>query len=261
MLLEALETTIAGLTVSDLPTDVEGIARQLGISQVLRRPISMDAMLVPTRGGYTAVLKESHSTLRQRFSLAHEAAHTILHKRAESEVEFRWRVDKEEARCNELAAQILMPKHLFTQMMNKLGSSVASVPKLASSFQVSTESAAIRLTDFLPFPAVLSKWKPDSRQPLVLTHGWSRANEQCRPYRFGLPRGNKARRVRTEGPNLAFQSAGVVRTEEPLFVTRRSKSGDDCKWATFPTESMAFGSGEYRYVLSLSHVGKDSFTL
>ena len=131
---------------------------------------------------------------------------------------------------------------------------MAAVPKLARVFDSSIESTAIRLTDFLPFPAVLSKWSANSDQ---LTHSWSHANGRCRPYRYGMPKGNKAKDVGESGPIRAFKSSDVVRTEEPLMRSQNSLVGERYRWMTFPTESLAIGPQENSSVLSLSYVGKD----
>ena len=139
------------------------------------------------------------------------------------------------------------------QQMKQLALDLTSIQRLARTFDTSVESTAIRFTDFLPFPAVLSKWSVASGQ---LTHSWSHSNSRCRPFRYGMPKGNKAKDLSESGPQRAFRSSNIVRTAEPLMRSQNSMKGERYRWVKFPTESLAIGPQDNRYVLSLSRVGE-----
>ena len=144
-----------------------------------------------------------------------------------------------------------MPEEQFREHMERLGLELSSVLKLKRIFDTSFESTAIRFADFLPFPAVLSKWSVVSGQ---LTHSWSRSNGRCRPFKYGMPKGNKAKDLSESGPQRAFRSSDVVRTSEPMLRSQNSLKGERYRWMKLPTESLAIGPQEYRYVLALSRI-------
>ncbi|MBF8268239.1 MAG: Peptidase protein [Dehalococcoidia bacterium] len=169
---------------------------------------------------------------------------------------------KVEKVCDRLAAEILMPEDTFRRHMEETVMTLASVQRLAQIFETSVQSAAIRFVDFLPFPAVLTIWKQSGTEELFLKPGWTHRNTHCRPYTYGIQKNKEARYI---GPYQAFSSIRPIQTEETLTRTWREnivgsfpdrRSVDRLKRSTFPTESMAFGSGQNRYVLSLSYVGE-----
>ena len=211
-------------------------------------------MVLPKGSGYKVILNSNSIAVRARFSWAHELGHIILQSGSLARPQFRGArpSHKEvEALCDKIAAEILMPEELFLHHMSQQENSLAAVPKLSQVFDSSILSTAIRFTDLLPMPTVLSVWKADSNQ---LKFSWPHANARCRPYRYGIPKGTRAEETGWTGPHMAFRSAEVVRSEEPLLMTRRSREGESHKWQSFPTESMGVGSYENRYVLSLSYV-------
>ncbi len=237
------------------PTDLAKFGEALGVVEVERKELKVDGMVLPKGSGYKVILN-SNKAARSRFSWAHELGHIIVQSGSLAKPQFRGAPPSHkqlERLCDKIAAEILMPEEQLRQHMKHLGFYLAAIPKIARVFDSSIESTAIRFTDFLPFPAVLSKWSANLDQ---LTHSWSHANGRCRPYRYGLPKGNKAKDVGESGPLQAFSSSDVVRTEEPLMRSQNSLGGEKYRWMKFPTESLAIGQQEYRYVLSLSHVGE-----
>ena len=270
MLSEATREKLAA--TSGPPTNLEEFGKQWGVVEVEWKDLNVkgsdlpkaaygraaanlavvDGMVLPKDSGYKIVLNSNRA--RSRFSWAHEIGHIIV--QSDPSVLARFGHEKLshkslEKLCDKIAAEILMPEELFLQHMYQQGLSLANVPYLASVFDSSMLSTALRFTDLLPFPAVLSVWETVSNH---LTYSWPHENHLCRPCRFGIPKGTRAKGTGWTGPHMAFKSSNVVPTEEPFLMTRRSRGGESHKWQSFPTESVGVGSYENRYVLSLSYV-------
>ena len=247
------ETRERLFAASGPPTDLAKFGESLGVVEVERKELKVDGMVLPKGSGYKVILN-SNRAAKSSFSLAHELAHIIIQSGALAKAQFRGatRSHKQlENLCDKIAAEILMPEEQFRDHMDRLGLELSNVPNLKRIFDTSFESTAIRFADFLPFPAVLSKWSMVSGQ---LTHNWSRSNGRCRPYRYGMPRGNKAKDMGEFGPQRALKSSSVVQSEEPLMRSQSSSRGERYRWMKFPTESLAIGPQEYRYVLALSRI-------
>lgn len=98
--------------------------------------------------GYAIFVNDRDMLPRQRFTIAHELAHFLLHRDAIGDgiVEdalFRSGLDNEqEVEANRLAADILMPWHLINAEMSK---GLKTIEALADKFQVSHSAMSIRL--------------------------------------------------------------------------------------------------------------------
>ena len=218
----------------------------------------MDGMVLAKGRGVQDYPEHSKkAAVRSRFSWAHEIGHIIVQSGSLAKPQFRGaplsHKQLESGYATSIAAEILMPEEQFREHMDQQHLGLAAVQSLASIFESSVLSTAIRFTDFLPFPAVLSKWSVNSNQP---THSWLHANNRCRPNRYGIPKGIRAKDVSEPGPLQALKISGVVRTEEYLMCTQRSVGGERQRWMKFPTESLAIGPQGNKYVLSLSYVGE-----
>ena len=238
------------------PTDLEKFGELMGVVEVERKQLKVDGMVLPKGAGYKIILNANKD--RSSFSLAHEIGHLIVQSGSLAKPQSRGAPLSHkdlEKRCDRIAAEILMPEEQFREHMGQQSLGLAAVQSLASIFESSILSTAIRFKDFLPFPAALSQWSIVSGQ---LTHNRLYANAKCRPYRYGLPKGNKAKGVNESGPQRAFNSSDFVRTEEPLMCTKGSWRSESFRWMTFPTESKAFGYGGNRYVLSLHYIEEPS---
>lgn len=138
-----------------LPIDVYAIARELQIKVYTEKgwPNDLSGRIErDTRfggqSGYAIYINGDHAETRQRFTLAHEIAHFILHKDnigdgiADDALYRSGLPSAQEAMANKLAADILMPWNLVNQ---KIREGVDTVEKLAQVFNVSTSAMAIRL--------------------------------------------------------------------------------------------------------------------
>jgi IrrE N-terminal-like domain len=138
------------------PVDVHRIARALGLAVhpalELGDGISGKLARDAKRGGasgYAIFVNASEPLVRQRFTVAHEIAHFVLHRdRVGDELVddafYRSRLSgRLEAEANRMAADILMPFPLIKELMRSEG--LRDIPGLARRLQVSQAALKIRL--------------------------------------------------------------------------------------------------------------------
>lgn len=99
-------------------------------------------------GVWTISINRDHNKKRQRFTLAHELAHYILHKEKNSEfkdaVFFRDEVlDSMEFKANEFASELLMPENLVRNTIDNQG--IRNIGQLADKFGVSAAAMKYRI--------------------------------------------------------------------------------------------------------------------
>lgn len=140
-----------------IPVKITKIASELGIT-IYRANMSKNisgAIFGKNIGfdneKYIIYVNGSHHINRQRFTIAHEIAHFLLHKdRIEDNLTdsamYRSRLSNVlERQANTLAAEILMPiKELRNYVYEKR---IADIKTLASIFEVSKKTMQIRLRD------------------------------------------------------------------------------------------------------------------
>ncbi len=146
-----------------VPVDVEGLARALG-ADVRRQPFDGDISGMLLRDGRHVVigLNNRHSPMRQRFSIAHELGHLVLHRGKPLFVDHTVRVnlrdsvsatgsEREEIEANAFAAQLLMPEPLVLSAVaelreeDRVTSDAGLIETLANEFQVSSQAMGYRL--------------------------------------------------------------------------------------------------------------------
>ena len=150
------------------PVDAEALARALGI-KVYYLDLGEGVYGVLNRhpdlagpSGYAIYVNKRDSHVRQRFTLAHEVAHFVLHRDLiDSEVVDRamYRSDlstSHETQANRLAADILMPGHLLRREF----AATNDIAALARRFDVSTAAMEIRLKSLR-----LIEQAPNPREP------------------------------------------------------------------------------------------------
>lgn len=137
------------------PVDILAIANELKIKiykstggiESLSGKIIKDSEM-GGESGYAIFVNAKHIPERQRFTIAHEIAHYILHKDligdgiVDDALYRSGLSNKEEVMANKLAAEILLPWHLINLEMNEQN---LTIPKLAEKFQVSISAMSIRL--------------------------------------------------------------------------------------------------------------------
>jgi Zn-dependent peptidase ImmA (M78 family) len=114
-----------------------------------------------TDGSATIGVNSVDRATRQRFTIAHELGHLLLHETEElhideeSPIGFRnhasgMAVDEREIEANQFAAELLMPAHMISEDVQELIEKAIGVDeaigRLASKYNVSNEAMTIRLS-------------------------------------------------------------------------------------------------------------------
>ena len=147
----------AGVGERDLPVDLQRITDHLGLKvyyaffndprisgMLITDPERVPGNASPGENG-TIFLRKGEYTPRSRFTLAHEVGHFCLghHNSGVITDFYRGRsdgyTDSKETEANEFAADLLMPRVMFTQLWNEL-----TLEELTVIFGVSTEAALVR---------------------------------------------------------------------------------------------------------------------
>jgi hypothetical protein len=125
------------------PIPVEKIAQGLGVAVRFVPGLPCSGMVQSSDTSATISVRVGEVPWRQRFTIAHELGHLMLHKLGE---EFRdtdtFSGDQREWQANNYAADLLMPLWLVEQYALKFG---ADSSRIASIFGVSAEAMNITL--------------------------------------------------------------------------------------------------------------------
>lgn len=147
--------------------DIEAIAYDAGIEILYERLYGCEATLVGFGSRAIATINPSLSRGRERFSIAHEIGHWIMH-RGKS---FRCRVDdivqnyeadvRLEKEADLFASHLLMPTSIFRlsiKAANRPG--LRDLQEIANQFEVSLQAVSIRLAllDSLPVIVACYNW-------------------------------------------------------------------------------------------------------
>ena len=137
---------LRALGVKGAPVDVVLVAQALGIPiNVVKQPGWTGAMKNDGKAASIWVKAEDDVT-RQRFTIAHEIGHVMLHPAG---VLFRdnasYSGDEREKAANDFAAQLLMPMPLMDAIAMQTNRDVHAI---ARAFQVSPGAARIRLREW-----------------------------------------------------------------------------------------------------------------
>jgi Zn-dependent peptidase ImmA (M78 family) len=146
------------------PVRVERLAAHLGVvvSRSAFKDGDVSGMLIRQDGRAPIVgVNDVHSDRRQRFTIAHELGHFLLHPGREIVLDRPVRVnlrdktssmasDREEIEANSFAASLLMPADLVRSELQRLSAAVRQDPErctgaLAAIFDVSDSAMGFRL--------------------------------------------------------------------------------------------------------------------
>lgn len=141
------------------PVPVEAMIRRRGIS--LQKGDLEDVSGLLVRDGSSSIIgvNGGHPVVRQRFTIAHEFGHFLLHEGIVEHVDHGYRVnyrndesslarDVEEIEANFFAASLLMPKRML-DVCDGVGAidDDQRVSKLARLFNVSAHAMSLRLSN------------------------------------------------------------------------------------------------------------------
>jgi Zn-dependent peptidase ImmA (M78 family) len=149
---------LKGNNVTKPPVPVEKIAAHLGI--VIRYSPTKDDLsgaLIRNSNEVVIGVNSAHHEHRQRFTIAHEIGHFLLHEGMQLHVDQDFRInlrdsrsstaeDVEEIDANRFAAQLLMPFQFIWKDARRLSPSEADLVKaLAPKYVVSPRAMELRL--------------------------------------------------------------------------------------------------------------------
>lgn len=141
---------------SSTPVKVGALATELGLEVVTApMPLNISGLIKPNddKTGFVIKVNKFESKRRQRFTIAHEIAHFLLHRdRIQGGVVdstlYRSKLSSRlEAEANRLAADILMPRELIKRHAHEWSgySESARIEKMSEIFDVSKQAMDIRL--------------------------------------------------------------------------------------------------------------------
>ena len=231
--------------------DLEAFAAKWGVVSVEHRDISSDAMLLPGTDGYKVILKKASTPgekARQRFSFAHELGHLLLNQsgyesKPGSAPMHRSRngADEEERLCDQIAAEILMPRTAFALDASNVGWSLQGIRKLTSRYGTSVPATARRMVALMPEQSLMGTWKPASSDS-----DSHKLQDSFGPTpNYGVPNARRIPRRRHWLIARADKSAEVECGVAPV-INRSRPSGFPID---VPAEAWAWGKGEYRRVV------------
>ncbi|MEG8045256.1 ImmA/IrrE family metallo-endopeptidase [Sphingomonas aerolata] len=140
---------------SDIPVKVGALAEALGLKVMIATlPMNISGLIQPeTDGHFVIKVNRFESKERQRFTIAHEIAHYLIHRDkidagVVDSVLYRSKLSsRTEAEADRLAADIVMPRQAVAGAVRKQGGNRSEqvVQDLATAFGVSKQAMAIRV--------------------------------------------------------------------------------------------------------------------
>jgi hypothetical protein len=167
---ESLNPKASGSRGRHGPVDLLSLAEAASVKWLQFRPLPIEGGLTPTTGGFDVCVNHTemtrrarpldHSgvelTKRQRFTLAHEIAHTFFYEVVTNDETLPHQLEgtpvahRVEECCNYGARRILMPMSLLSRELEQSKDliGVATADRLANLFNVSIEVCIRRLNDY-----------------------------------------------------------------------------------------------------------------
>ena len=255
-----LSSVVDEFRLAALPcmADLQTLARRWGITSIEEQDIGSEAMLLPTNNGYSIVLKKVNSAgqlARQRFSLAHELGHLLLQKsepRGSVGALMKHRdhghSNEEERLCDQIAAEILMPRLTFEEDGWMEGWSVRNVRLLASKYNTSVTATARRMIDLMPDEALMGVWKVSGNNGESAKLQWAHAGKTA----YRVPSGSVSSK-RLALVTKAWNSGRVESGAAPVQDSRFER----IRLLDVPAEAMAWGRDEYKQVMVYYYPGRE----
>jgi len=148
--------------VKRAPIDLTQIAKTVGAT-IHYEPLDNEISGMATRTSQGVALigvNALHAKARQRFSIAHEIGHLVLHEDEMLHVDSKYQIalrspqsstgtDSKEVEANQFAAELLMPRKMVEEDVARLIDDLEieeAISELAQKYQVSEQAMTIRLT-------------------------------------------------------------------------------------------------------------------
>lgn len=130
------------------PVDIYAVAEYLGLD--VKEEAMADELsgyIEPRKDGWVVGVNSYHHPNRQRFTIAHELGHFLLHKPKDRHVDITFarragRRDDMENEADQFAANLLMPEK---EVRDAISAGVSSLDRLAAAFGVSVMAAKYRV--------------------------------------------------------------------------------------------------------------------
>lgn len=148
----AVPMEVIGRYARQAPVDLEAMAEELDVRVVYDRtlPSGISGKIQREGDRFAVTINANHSPGRQRFTLAHELAHLILHADligagVTDDAMYRSTAlsDETERQADAFAAELIMPAQMVRQLFHKEG--VKSIAGMAQRFDVSHDAAKVRM--------------------------------------------------------------------------------------------------------------------
>jgi Zn-dependent peptidase ImmA (M78 family) len=159
--------------IKSAPVRIDLIAKRHAHVVQKQLPPDVSGMLVPlvaetSKHRWAIVVNQENAEVRQRFTIAHELGHLLLHRYttphadAGYKVRFRDKASsagsvREEIEANQFAAELLMPEDLILSHLVKVGFDYASpetetatvrkLIRIAKKFEVSIQALSFRIAN------------------------------------------------------------------------------------------------------------------
>lgn len=191
---------------------IEAIAKHCGATIVYETLDGCEARILGRDDSAIITVNSRSSRQRQRFSAGHELGHWMRDRGrvafacTEPNLNRDWDedVDSPERRANRYAADLLLPRKLFTKHVRSAEPTFAYTRELAASFQTSLTATAIRLVELGPSPAMVIGNEASGRK-------WFFAAEV-------VPKALWPRRRPGDSTNAAKLLTGIASELEPKLV-------------------------------------------
>ena len=238
-----------------LPIDLNALGSYWGVNQVIERQLDVAGMLYRLDQNRSVVfLKEDDIPSRQRFSWAHELAHIVMADETSPQVACRatGKLNSSlETCCNIIAAEILMPRSVFSESADQLGWSLDAVRGLAHTFQVSFQAAARRLAELFEEALLFSVWRLKAGQPLhQLKYSWAMPNAEGKKRRPQVHWQTDSRAM--AALYRAISGRGVVSGISKVLM----KVDGESRYNWVQTEAMAVGRGDKCSVFGFHYLAR-----
>lgn len=160
--------------IKESPVDVDAVAKALGATVIYSPSLNNDLSgMIFIEGDKTIIgVNSVHHRNRQRFTIAHEIGHFLLHKNVNESNSIHvdggfvqtWNrdgrssqgQDADEIEANRFAAELLMPTKFLEKDIAELGSidmeNDEHLIPLAAKYEVSLHALSLRLAKFLSSP-------------------------------------------------------------------------------------------------------------
>lgn len=139
--------------MQDVPVKIGEMARALGLDVVVAPlPLNISGSIEPRDDSFVIKVNRYEPKARQRFTIAHEIAHFLLHRDRITtglvdSVLYRSKLaSRLETEANKLAADMIMPKDSIAKELVNIGPTHDRAGRISELFNVSRQAVEIRLS-------------------------------------------------------------------------------------------------------------------